>query len=115
VARILIVEPHPDVSSLFEVLIQRLGHEPVRYQDLAPDLDTIDLAIVEPGDEVGFEAAKAIRARGVGMVFVSVFPPEAETLAMRPIAHLVKPFGRHSFAHAVQAALSSPADPTRLA
>ena len=33
VARILICEPHGDIGALLELVVRRLGHEPVAYDD----------------------------------------------------------------------------------
>jgi CheY-like chemotaxis protein len=106
VARILVVEPHSDVRSLLELMLERFGHEPVRYHGTPADLESIDLAVIEPGDDVGFEAAQAVRAAGIDVVLVSIYPPEARTLALQPIVYLVKPFPRHLFERAVEEGLS---------
>ena len=92
VARILIVEPHADIRSLFEHVVRRAGHEPV-VADLngcgPPD---VDAAVIEPGDDHGLAVARRLRELGRPVVFASIFPAEQELLDLEPAAYFVKPF-----------------------
>jgi len=85
--------------------VERLGHEP--FTDASDDLGTADVAIVEPGQAEGLAVAKALRARGVPLVFASIFPADTETRAMQPAAYLVKPFSRYAMEKALKNVLSS--------
>jgi CheY-like chemotaxis protein len=107
VARVLIVESQPDVLALLELIVARLGHEPVRYEAEDVPFGDVDVAIVEPGDGDGMEVAERLRLRGVPLVFASIFPPEPRTLAMLPVAFLVKPFSRHALAAALAGAIDA--------
>jgi DNA-binding response OmpR family regulator len=107
VARILIVEPHTDIRALLELVISRLGHEPVVYSGGSEDQLNVDAAVIEPGEGPGIRVARRLRARGVEVVFISIFPPEAEALDVKPSAYLVKPFPLHILENALTAALAS--------
>ena len=106
-ARVLIVEPNDDVCALLELLVERLGHEPVPFSGASDELGTADVAIVEPGQAEGLTIAKTLRARGIPLVFASIFPADAETRAMQPTAYLVKPFPRYAIEKALSNALSN--------
>ena len=103
VARILIVEPHPDVRTLFVHVVRRAGHDPVIPGD--EDVD-VDAAVIEPGDPEGLACARRLRALGRPVVFASIFPPEQETLALEPAAYFVKPFALGDLEQALAAALA---------
>ena len=61
VARVLICEPHDDIGALLELVVRRLGHEPVAYDDGgAADLSAFDAAVIEPGDERGPAACACV-------------------------------------------------------
>jgi DNA-binding response OmpR family regulator len=104
VARILLDEPHPDVRQLMEVVVRRLGHEPVARSADDLRLDGIEAAIVEPASG-GLALARRLREHDVPVVFTSIFPAEDETLALEPAAYLVKPFALHKLESALAAAL----------
>src|SRR5206468_3586869 len=65
VKQILVVEPNGDVRALIEIVIRRLGHEPVVYADAGEDVPPVDAAVVEPGVGDGLAIAKHLAARGV--------------------------------------------------
>src|SRR6476620_8045657 len=94
VARVLICEPHGDISALLELVVRRLGHEPVRHDGAldGADLASFGAAVIEPGDELGLRLARALRATNVPVLFTSIYPAESEVLALEPVAYLVKPF-----------------------
>ena len=91
-ARVLICEPHADISALLELVIRRLGHEPVPYADPGLADESIDVAVIEPGDEDGLRLAHCLRARRIPVLFTSIYPPEPDVLDLAPAAYLVKPF-----------------------
>jgi DNA-binding response OmpR family regulator len=105
VARILICEPHDDISALLELVVRRLGHEPVRAVD---DLDHIgfDAAVIEPGEEEGLRLARSLRASGVPVLFTSIYPADGDVLELEPAAYLVKPFPLYALERALEAALA---------
>jgi CheY-like chemotaxis protein len=105
VARVLIVEPHGDISALLEVVVRRLGHEPVPYTGEPASDAEVDAAVIEPGDIGGLELAARLRGRGVPVLFTSIFPAEKEALDLHPAAYLVKPFPLHALERALERAL----------
>jgi CheY-like chemotaxis protein len=104
-ARILICEPHDDITALLELVIRRLGHEPVDWCDHGAA--EVDIAVLEPGEPAGLELARLPRRRDIPMLFTSIYPPDAETLELRPAAYLVKPFPLHALERALQRALAA--------
>ena len=108
-ARILIVEPHPDIRSLFEHVIRRAGHEPVLADCNGSGPPDVDAAVIEPGDSHGLACARRLRQLGRPVVFASIFPAEQETLDLEPAAYFVKPFALAELEHALESALAQPA------
>jgi DNA-binding response OmpR family regulator len=106
VARVLICEPHDDISALLELVVRRLGHEPVPYLGGSVDHLGLDAAVIEPGDESAFKVAQGLRARDVPVLFTSIYPAEQEVLELRPSAYLVKPFPLYALERALEAALA---------
>jgi CheY-like chemotaxis protein len=113
VGRILIVEPHPDVRALLELLVVRLGHEPILHDVRDPSTVEVDAAVIEPGERPGLAVARLLRAGGVPVVFVSIFPAEDDALELEPVAYLVKPFPVYALEQALGAALGSSGLPVR--
>jgi DNA-binding response OmpR family regulator len=105
VARVLICEPHDDISALLELVVRRLGHEPVPYCGNEVGHIAVDAAVVEPGEPDGMRLARALRALDVPVLFTSIFPPDPEKLALAPAAYLVKPFPLYALERALERAL----------
>jgi DNA-binding response OmpR family regulator len=105
VARILIVEPHPDIRTLFAHVVARVGHEPVLLEpgDACPS--DVDAAVIEPGDSHGLACARHLGGLGRPVVLASIFPAEQETLDLEPVAYFVKPFALVELEQALEAAL----------
>jgi DNA-binding response OmpR family regulator len=107
-ARVLICEPHDDIFSLLEIVVRRLGHEPVRFDGtLDPEDESIAAAVIEPSSPDGFAIARQLQARGVALLLASIFPADEKTLALQPCAYLVKPFPLRALERALDAALAS--------
>jgi hypothetical protein len=106
-ARVLICEPHDDISALLELVVRRLGHEPVAFAEGEYDPVDVDAAVIEPGVEAGLRLAKSLRERNVPMLFTSIYPAEPEILELAPAAYLVKPFPLYALECALGAALAS--------
>lgn len=104
-ARILICEPHDDTIALLELVVRRLGHQPLVYVAGDPDALDVDAAVIEPGDAACLQMARQLRVRGVPLLFTSIYPPEAETLELDPAAYLVKPFPLYALERALEEAL----------
>jgi DNA-binding response OmpR family regulator len=91
VARILILEPHPEVRHLLVLVARRLGHEAVPGDENV-DFSTFDACVLEPAVPGGLDLVRALHAAGVAAVCVSIFPRSHELRALEPAAYLQKPF-----------------------
>ena len=106
--RILIAEPHGDVRSLFEFVVERLGHEPFSVtRGDESELPHIDAVIVEPAAPSALELAQSLRARfpDLPIVCASIFPAEPPALALEPLAYLEKPFGLSELEYVLRLAM----------
>jgi DNA-binding response OmpR family regulator len=117
VARVLICEPHDDIGALLELVVRRLGHQPVVFGENAADedLSAFDAAVIEPGEERGLRLARALRASNVPVLFTSIYPAETDMLALDPAAYLVKPFPLYALERALAAALAPTEQPVAAA
>jgi len=105
VARVLICEPHDDISALLELVVRRLGHEPVPFCGTAVEHIGVDAAVIEPGEADGLRLAQSLRAQNVPVLFTSIYPPTDTLLQLRPAAYLVKPFPLYALERALEQAL----------
>jgi CheY-like chemotaxis protein len=106
--RVLISEPHADVRSLFEFVVERLGHEPLSLlRDPGGELPTVDAMILEPAAPAALALARDLRARSpdLPIVCASIFPAEPSALELGPLAYLEKPFGLSELEHILRLAL----------
>jgi hypothetical protein len=106
VARVLISEPHSDITSLLELVVRRIGHQPVLWTGDERVLP-VDAAVIEPGEEDGLRLATSLAAAGVPIVFTSIYPPTEETQRLKPTAYLVKPFPLFTLECALNAVLGT--------
>lgn len=118
-ARVLICEPHDDIAALLELVVRRLGHEPVTHCGGEGEVDAIgiDAAVIEPGEPGGFRIAQRLAGHGVPVLFTSIFPADHAMLELQPVAYLVKPFPLYALERALVAALAAQAgelDPAEL-
>lgn len=109
-ARVLICEPHDDITALLELVVRRLGHEPVACSDARASLDTIDAAVIEPGEQEGLALARSLRRRSIPVLFTSIYPAEPSMLELEPHAYLVKPFPLYALERALEHALAKLAE-----
>jgi len=100
-----VAEPHADVRSLLEVVVERLGHDAVVANGADPDGADVEAAVIEPGEAAGLELARRLHARAVPLVFTSIYPATPEVMALGPVAYLVKPFALYALERAVTDAL----------
>ncbi|HEY8647392.1 MAG TPA: hypothetical protein VIL77_16100 [Gaiellaceae bacterium] len=105
-ARVLICEPHDDISALLELVVRRLGHEPVAFAGGDVDHIGVDAAVIEPGEASALQVARSLRSRNVPVLFTSIYPADAEVLNLKPAAYLVKPFPLYALERALEAALA---------
>jgi CheY-like chemotaxis protein len=105
-ARVLISEPHDDISALLELVVRRLGHEPVTFSGEAVEQLVVDAAVIEPGEADGLRLAQSLRAQNVPVLFTSIYPPTDRLLELTPSAYLVKPFPLYALERALDQALT---------
>ena len=115
-ARVLICEPHDDIRALLELVVRRLGHEPVAGSGPALAHAGVDAAVIEPGEPGGLQLARTLRAHGVPVLFTSIYPPSDDLLELSPAADLIKPFPLSTLEGALEQALVlSPPSPVAAA
>jgi len=114
-ARVLICEPHDDITALLELVVRRLGHEPVLYTGGPVDQIGIDAAVIEPGDDYGMTLAKRLRGHDVPVLFTSIYPANETALALSPAAYLVKHFPLYALERAIESALCAVYEPAATA
>src|ERR1700749_3705434 len=83
VARVLICEPHDDISALLELVVRRLGHEPVCVPDGDVEHVHVDAAVIEPGEASGLRLARSLTARRIPVLFTSIYPADSDLLALQ--------------------------------
>lgn len=96
-ARILICEPADEVRALFSFVVERLGHEPVHFeQQPASSLADIEVVLLEPADVRALRIVEELRAERpyLPVVCVSIHTPTPELMRLHPVAFLVKPLKR---------------------
>jgi CheY-like chemotaxis protein len=92
VGRILILEPQPDIRELVRRVAARLGHQTLI--ELSPEHPEVDAVVVEPESYRALKVAQELRERSpeLPIICASIAPPNDTTRALRPAAHLQKPF-----------------------
>jgi DNA-binding response OmpR family regulator len=105
-ARILIVDPSPEISELIAHVVQRLGHEPVRIRRPEREADvSVDLALVEPAFPETLAVARRLRDAHPGLPIVCLSiqaKSEADVTPLAPVAYLMKPFGLRELENVVR-------------
>lgn len=94
--------------------MERLGHVPVAHaRDGAERPPDADVLLLEPALTGGLELARALRERrpDAEIVVCSIYPPSEDILALRPAAHLEKPFTREALDHALARAAERVGEP----
>lgn len=104
-ARVLIVEPEPDLRQLAEEALVELGHDAVLCEDghPAPPFDVLLLASFA-GMRVVVEKMTDGSA-APPLVCVGTSTPSAEARALHPAVYLVKPYTLAQLEHALGRAL----------
>ena len=88
-ARVLIAEPEPDLRLLAEQALLELGHEPLALDDIPPG--RVDVLLCATSAHA---LAHALRRRQPELPIISLgtVAADPETRALRPVAHLIKPY-----------------------
>jgi hypothetical protein len=104
-ASILILEPDPETHTLLGLLVRRLGHRLLGPGDVAAGADP-ELLLLEPAS-AALKQAQSLRRRleRLPIVCVSIEPPSTAGQALRPLAHVMKPFRRSELEVALREAL----------
>jgi CheY-like chemotaxis protein len=102
VARILILEHHPDVRDLIVHVVEHVGHEPV-----LEETESVDAVLLEPASRSLLDTARRVLARrpGTPVVCVSIGPPSLASASLKPALHVVKPFSLTELKQALLAAV----------
>ena len=98
--RILIAEPNADVRSLLEVLVRRLGFEPVAATPA-------DAVLLEPGWEHARATVAGLGDEAPPVVCLSIYPREDGLEPPGSVAYLVKPASRAELGAALRGALAA--------
>jgi hypothetical protein len=104
-ARILILEPKPELLELFVRVARRVGLEPMTDDDGTRP----DLVLVEPASDRSLALAHEVRRNfhDVPIVCASTLYPTTQTRGLAPAAHLTKPFRLSRLESTLRDALSS--------
>jgi hypothetical protein len=104
-ASIALRHPSDDVRLLIEHALGRLGHV-ILEQGAEGGADVL---VLEPASPEDLDAACRLRALRpeLPIVCVSIAPPFAEALALRPDAYLVKPFSVAGLRSTVETVLTA--------
>jgi CheY-like chemotaxis protein len=109
VARILIIDPSPEIRELLVRSVRWLGHQPLPIDELARStLPRGDAAIVEPATDESFAAALELRAAQpeLPIVCLSIYPRSDATAALTPVGYVLKPFSLAELENALTAAIA---------
>lgn len=101
-ARILILENHPDVRDLIVHVVEHVGHEPVLEEN-----GDVDAVLLEPASRSLLEIARRVVARrpATPVVCVSIGPPSSASASLHPALHVLKPFSLGELKQALAAAV----------
>jgi CheY-like chemotaxis protein len=107
VSQILVLEPDPEIRTLYERAITRLGHRPAFANGDPSAVVDVDVVLVEPGSPPDLDIAQALRAERptLPIVCASIYP--ANGFGLDPVAFLEKPFRLSALEHAIGRAISA--------
>jgi CheY-like chemotaxis protein len=107
VARILILEPQPEIRDLVARVVTRLGHDAVETAESPSEIDAV---VVEPESMRGLAVAQQFRLLDpdLPIVCTSIAPQTPATRELGPVAYLVKPFALDALQGVLEQALATP-------
>jgi DNA-binding response OmpR family regulator len=101
-AGVLISEPNAEVRALLELLVARLGHRPLRAEELGDGAEP-ELMLLEPASAAGVALAKRLK---IPVVCASILPRGPEVDGLELVSYLVKPVRLGELEAAIAAALA---------
>ncbi len=106
-ARVLIVDPEPDLRLLAAEAVSELGHEAVVLEQPEPP-GAVDVLMIAPCEDMR-ALVERLRAafEDPPVVLVSVTPPGEESRALRPASYLAKPYTLKALDQALVRALAT--------
>jgi CheY-like chemotaxis protein len=113
VATILIQDPYPEIRELVRRVVIRLGHETIDEEEARANPERVDAVVLEPSMLRGLTLTRILKEINprLPVVINSVYPAgqlgecEVEVEALRPSAHLLKPFTLAQLSSAIELAL----------
>jgi hypothetical protein len=88
--RILIAEPDDDVQTMLELMVRRLGYEPVAPSELGVR-PMVDAVLLEPGWPLAHAVLDRFGDRIPPVICLSIYPPDARLAPVGTVAYLLKP------------------------
>lgn len=106
-SQILVLEPDPEIRTLYERAITRLGHRAAFANGDASALLDADVVLVEPGSPPDLDIAQTLRSERptLPIVCASIYP--ANGFGLDPVAFLEKPFRLSALEHAIGRAIGA--------
>jgi CheY-like chemotaxis protein len=106
-ARVLIVDPEPDLRLLAAEAVTELGHEAVMLEEpITPT--AADVLMIAPCEEMrGLVQRLRAVSPGLSVILVSVAAPGQDTRALAPAGYLAKPYTLEALARALDRALAA--------
>ena len=106
-AHVLVLEPDPEIRTLFEHLISQLGHKPIVRA--TGDGTAPDVVLLEPSSRRGLAEVESLREQNPALPIVcaSIYPRSAQTDELGPVAFLEKPFALSELERALRIALTN--------
>jgi len=112
VAQILVAEPNRETRELLELIVSRLGFDPISREisELAGHAE-LEAAIIEPADPESLRLAQELRAGcpSLPIVFTSIEPQAAHARELDPAAYLLKPFRLSALTETLRGLVTKPA------
>jgi CheY-like chemotaxis protein len=105
-ARVLIVDPEPDLRLLAAEAVTELGHEAVMLEEPVPQTAADVLMIAPCEDMRGVERLREF-CHGLSVILVSVAGPGEDTRALAPAGYLAKPYTLEALDRALDRALAA--------
>lgn len=91
-ARVLIVEPEPDLLLLVQEAVRELGHEALLFDESDAGV-SVDVLLVAAHAGMAALVCRLRRAHaGLPVICAGTLPPGREARALAPVAYLIKPY-----------------------